>query len=71
MRPALAPKHRGLGNGLSPYSIRVRYRTRSGTNAVDVTVDAPSDKEALRIASDRVRAQRGVVRVDGAEWSAS
>jgi hypothetical protein len=53
------------------YSILVRYRTNSGCNARRVEVEAESIKEALQLASDKVRRMRGVVKIDGGEWHAS
>jgi hypothetical protein len=54
---------------LRQFTILVRYRTNSGCNAKNVVVDANSVSEAFKLASDKVRRMRGVVRIDGGEWS--
>lgn len=51
------------------FEVIVRYRTNSGCNAKRVTVEADTVYEALQLASDKVRRMRGVVRIDGGEWS--
>jgi hypothetical protein len=49
------------------YTVLVRYRTRSGINAVVVDVDADSAAAATQNACAKVERRRGVVRVDSAE----
>ena len=50
------------------YSIEVRYRTNSGCNTTRVNVDAFDIQHAFKLASDKVRRRRGVIRIDGGEW---
>jgi hypothetical protein len=52
------------------YSIEVRYRTNSGCNITRVNVDALDIEHAMQLASDKVRRRRGVIRIDGCDWSA-
>jgi hypothetical protein len=51
------------------FSVLVRYRTNSGCNATTVKVMAAEASDAIRIASDKVRRRRGVIRIDGGECS--
>lgn len=51
------------------FIINVRYRTNSGCNAKTVRVMASNIEEAMRLASDRVRRMRGVVKIDGGDWN--
>ena len=50
------------------WDIRVYYRTNSGCNAKDVTVEAVSIDAAFKAASDKVRRARGVIRIDQCDW---
>lgn len=51
------------------YLVVVHYRTNSGCNAKTVEVAADDTESALTMAGDKVRRQRGVIRIDGSELS--
>ena len=49
------------------YHVTVRYRTNSGCNTKMLDIKAESMDEAIRLASAKVKKQRGVIRVDGGD----
>jgi hypothetical protein len=52
---------------MKTYSVTVRYRTNSGCNAKTLTIESDSMESAIQLASDKVRRQRGVIRIDGGD----
>jgi hypothetical protein len=52
------------------YTVLVRYRTNSGINAKTLEISAENMEAAITIATNRVRRQRGVIRIDGGDCKA-
>ncbi len=52
---------------MGKYHVTINYRTNSGCNSKMMDVEAESMEQAIKVASAKVKRQRGVIKIDGGQ----